>query len=186
MGSRDVSAEGGQVAIAAGARAAEVGVPVVTGAARGVDQLSMKGAIDAGGTVVGVPSEGLGRIKKEIRALVHEGRLTLASPYGPNARFTAGNAMGRNKIIYALADVTLVVASDVDKGGTWQGATEALRRGADPVAVWTGDGAGPGNAVLVERGAAAVGDLGLLSPSDASSADQTLAAPPEQLELGIG
>ena len=184
VGSRDVSAHGGEVAVAAGARAVELGVPVVTGAARGVDQLSMKGAIDAGGSVVGIPSEGLGRMKKEIRALVHEDRLTLASPYGPNARFTAGNAMGRNKVIYALADVTLVVASDVDTGGTWQGATEALRRGFGPVAVWTGDGAGPGNAVLAERGAMVITDLARLEGGGAI--DEVVSeSTPEQLTFGI-
>ena len=35
--------------------------------------------------------------------------------------------MGRNKLIYALADLTIVVSAEVNKGGTWAGATEALK-----------------------------------------------------------
>lgn len=34
--------------------------------------------------------------------------------------------MQLNKLIYALADVALVVSAEVDKGGTWAGATEQL------------------------------------------------------------
>ena len=34
--------------------------------------------------------------------------------------------MQRNKLIYALADASLVVSSDIDKGGTWAGAVEQL------------------------------------------------------------
>ena len=67
--------------------------------------------------------------------------------------------MGRNKLIYALADVTLVVASDDGRGGTWGGAVEALRRGFGRVAVWTGPGAGPGNEPLVQKGATPVDNV---------------------------
>lgn len=34
--------------------------------------------------------------------------------------------MQRNKLIYALADASLVVSSDLNKGGTWAGAVEQL------------------------------------------------------------
>nr|WP_236692807.1 hypothetical protein [Pseudomonas sp. 10-1B] len=34
--------------------------------------------------------------------------------------------MQRNKLIYALADASLVVSSDLNKGGTWAGAIEQL------------------------------------------------------------
>ena len=52
----------------------------------------------------------------------------MASPYAPDAPFRAGNALGRNKIIYALSHVTFVVASDDKSGGTWGGAKESLDR----------------------------------------------------------
>ncbi|HRR34848.1 MAG TPA: hypothetical protein P5026_12155, partial [Kiritimatiellia bacterium] len=49
-------------------------------------------------------------------------------PYYPEAGFSVGTTMGRNKLIYALADYGLVVSADFKKGGTWEGAQEELRR----------------------------------------------------------
>ena len=61
--------------------------------------------------------------------------------------------MGRNKLIYALSKITVVVACETDRGGTWSGATEALEAGLGRVGVWRGPGEGPGNKLLEERGA---------------------------------
>ena len=161
VGSRDVDEKGATTALAAAERAVELGLQVVSGLARGVDQTAMAAALDAGGHVVGVPSEGLRRVGRriEVRQAVLDEALTLVSPYAPDAGFTAGNAMGRNKLIYALADVTLVVAADDGRGGTWGGAVEALRRHFGRVAVWLGPGAGPGNEALTRKGAVGVDDL---------------------------
>jgi predicted Rossmann fold nucleotide-binding protein DprA/Smf involved in DNA uptake len=154
VGSRNASDEAVAVAASVAKEAASAGRAAVSGLARGVDQAAMAAALDAGGPVVGFPSEGLrfaGR-DAEVRRRVHAGQLCMASPYGPSTRFTAGNAMGRNKLIYGHADVTVVVCSDLGAGGTWEGAREALRRGFGRVAVWMGDGRGEGNAKLVDGG----------------------------------
>ncbi len=148
VGSRDASDEALSVAASAANTAATGGRAVVSGLARGIDQAAMAAALDAGAPVVGFPAEGLRVVGRnaEIRKRVHAGELCMASPYGPAMRFTAGGAMGRNKLIYAHADTTLVVCSDLGSGGTWEGAREAMRRNFGRVAVWMGDGAGPGNA----------------------------------------
>lgn len=161
VGSRDASADALQVARSAAGVAVAAGIPVISGLARGIDQASMAGALDIGGAVVGVPAEGLRKVSKspEVRRRVHDGELCIASPYAPDARFTPGNAMGRNKVVYGLADITLVVCSDNGSGGTWEGAKEALRRGFGPVAVWDGAGAGPGNEPLTKLGGQAVQDV---------------------------
>lgn len=49
------------------------------------------------------------------------------SPYYPDAKFNAGNAMGRNKYIYVLAKSSVVIHSGL-KGGTWEGAKENLKK----------------------------------------------------------
>ena len=161
VGSREASPAALEVARSAAQVAVDAGVPVISGLARGIDQESMTAALDGGGAVVGVPAEGLRVAARspEVRRRVHSGELCIASPYAPAIRFTAGNAMGRNKIVYGLADVTLVVCSDNGSGGTWEGAKEALRRSFGPVAVWTGDGEGPGNAALVSLGGAPITDV---------------------------
>ena len=161
VGSREASPAALEVARSAAQVAVEAGVPVISGLARGIDQESMTAALDGGGAVVGVPAEGL-RVaahSPEVRRRVHSGELCIASPYAPAMRFAAGNAVGRNKIVYGLADVTLVVCSENGSGGTWEGAKEALRRSFGPVAVWTGDGEGPGNAALVSLGGASITDV---------------------------
>ncbi len=71
-------------------------------------------------------------LKKSLSAAFREhiasGSITLLSPYHPKAGFNVGAAMGRNKLIYAQSDHVLVVSSDFQKGGTWAGATEELKR----------------------------------------------------------
>jgi predicted Rossmann fold nucleotide-binding protein DprA/Smf involved in DNA uptake len=179
VGSRDASDEALSIAASAANEAASAGRAVVSGLARGIDQAAMAAALDAGSPVVGFPAEGLRVVARnaEIRKRVHAGELCMASPYGPAMRFTAGNAMGRNKLIYAHADITLVVCSDLGSGGTWEGAREATRRSFGRVAVWMGAGAGPGNSKLVESGGTAISDLhDLLSV-------ETVAIPPKQTSL---
>ena len=161
VGSRDASDEALDAARQAARLAVEHDWPVISGLARGVDQVAMASALDADGVFVGVPAEGIARAARnaDIRRHVHDGALCIASPYAPDAPFRAGNAMGRNKIVYALSRVTLVVASDEGSGGTWAGATEALDRQFAPVAAWAGAGATDGNRALIRRGAASIDDL---------------------------
>jgi len=101
---------------------------LVSGGARGIDQAAMRGALEAGGQVSGVLADSLEKtaLNREHRNLLMDGQLVLISPYDPSAGFNVGNAMQRNKLIYALADAALVVSSDCEKGGTWAGAVEQL------------------------------------------------------------
>ena len=97
-----------------GRLAAEAGRGLISGGARGVDQAGMRGALNAGGRVVGILADSLEKeaMLREHREALMDGRLVLASPYDPAARFQVGHAMQRNKLIYALSDAALVVNSD--------------------------------------------------------------------------
>jgi len=168
VGSRDASAEALDVAGDAGRMAAGREWPVISGLARGVDQAAMAAAIEAGGQAIGIPADGilLASRNAEVRGSVHAGQLCLASPFAPSAPFRAGNALGRNKIIYAMSQIAFVVSADNGSGGTWGGATEAIDRSFAHVAVWTGAGSRPGNAALVARGATPVSDVAALIDLD--------------------
>jgi predicted Rossmann fold nucleotide-binding protein DprA/Smf involved in DNA uptake len=111
-----------------GQLAARAGRTILSGGAKGIDQAAMRGALEAGGKVIGVLADSLEKtaMNRMHRNLLLDGRLVLISPYDPGVGFNVGNAMQRNKLIYALADVSLVVSSDLNKGGTWAGATEQL------------------------------------------------------------
>jgi predicted Rossmann fold nucleotide-binding protein DprA/Smf involved in DNA uptake len=168
VGSRAVTEELAEVAREAARVAVRSHLSVVSGAARGIDQAAMGAAFESEGGVVGVVADSL--LKQaaipDVRRAVAEDLVCLLTPYKPDAPFNAGNAMGRNKLIYALARITLVVTSDLEKGGTWAGATEAIRRGFGAVAVWRGPGVGAGNAALAKRGAAEVVDVAELLDLD--------------------
>lgn len=155
VGSRNASNESIEVAQGAARDAVRRGEVVISGLARGIDQVAMSAALDMDGSVVGIPTEGIRVVAKsnEIRNLVHEGKICLVSPYAPDVRFSVGLAMGRNRFVYALSESTLVVTSDLKKGGTWSGAEEALKGNFAQVDVWTGEGATPGNLGLVDLGA---------------------------------
>ncbi|PZU51920.1 MAG: DNA-processing protein DprA [Thauera sp.] len=127
---------------------------VISGGAKGVDVAAMQGAGEAGGVVVGVLAADLLRasVNRQNRMGIQSGQLVLVSPFNPEASFNAGNAMARNRYIYALADYALVVDSAEGEGGTWAGATEDLRHGWTPLYVRT-PGESPGNAALIAKGA---------------------------------
>ena len=74
--------------------------------------------------------------------------------------------MGRNKLIYGLADYAVVVSSEVETGGTWRGATEALKARWCPVFVRTGDDVPPGNQELLKKGALALAESELKGIED--------------------
>ncbi len=111
-----------------GKLAARAGKTLISGGAKGIDQAAMRGALDAGGRSVGIVADSLAKttLNREHRQLIMNEQLVLVSPYDPSAGFNVGHAMQRNKLIYALADVALVMSSDLDKGGTWAGAKEQL------------------------------------------------------------
>lgn len=154
VGSRDASDLELDFARDVAARCAKDGLAVVSGGARGVDAAAMQGAGERGGHVIGVLADSLLRasVNRENRRGIEEGRLVLVSPFNPEAGFNAGNAMQRNRYIYALSDYALVVQSDFEKGGTWAGATENQKAGWAPLFV-RDDPASRGIAGLIKRGA---------------------------------
>lgn len=128
VGSRQVDDALIDYTISIGRLTARAGKMLVSGGAKGIDQAAMRGAFEAGGKVCGVLADKLEKttMNRGYRNMLLDGQLVLVSPYDPNAGFNVGNAMQRNKLIYALADASLVVNSDLKKGGTWTGAIEQL------------------------------------------------------------
>jgi DNA processing protein len=152
VGSRDAPPGALEFAHALGRRCARQRVAVLSGAARGVDQGAMLGAIEGGGTAIGVTVDPLERLvrRRELRAPLTEGTLTLVTPFHPSARWHAGNAMRRNRLIYAMSHAAVVVATAAGSGGTWTGAIENMERGWVPLHV-RADGT-PGTDELIRRG----------------------------------
>ncbi len=156
VGSRDIDDEGLGYTQRIAEKCAEQGIQIVSGGARGVDQTAMLAAISVGGTSVGVLADSLikAAVSMKYREGLRQGRVALISPYDPSAGFNTGNAMSRNKHVYALADHALVINSSHEKGGTWAGAKEELKK-ESKIPVWVrleGDVL-RGNHQMVELGA---------------------------------
>jgi DNA processing protein len=135
---------------------AEARKTVVSGGARGIDRAAMRGALQAGGRVIGALADSLERLAlaRDNREFLMNERLVLISAYDPAAGFDVGHAMQRNKIIYALSDAALVVSSDYESGGTWAGAIEQLENlRFVPVYVRSNGDIGKGLKALLKKGA---------------------------------
>jgi predicted Rossmann fold nucleotide-binding protein DprA/Smf involved in DNA uptake len=155
VGSRDASKEDLEFSRRVAATCARQGVAVISGAAKGVDSEAMMASVDSSGRSIGVLAEGLARaaVASRYHEAIVDRRLSLISAYEPEARWFAYSAMERNKLIYGLAEAALVVASSANEGGTWAGATEALRHGRITVYVKATGSIAPGNARLLKMGA---------------------------------
>jgi predicted Rossmann fold nucleotide-binding protein DprA/Smf involved in DNA uptake len=153
VGSRHLDDAGKDCAAFVGNACGMSGMVLYTGGARGVDTISMDSALEARGTAVAVLADSVERATKKHRNALARGDLCLVTPYSPEAGFSVGAAMGRNRLIYTLADYAIVVASDAETGGTWAGATETLKNGWVPVFVLEHEAMPEGNKLLLQRGA---------------------------------
>jgi DNA processing protein len=152
VGSRHLDEAGQECARFVGNACGISGQVLYSGGAKGVDTLSMDSALEARGTAVGILADSLEKTIRSHKDALQRGDLCLVTPYSPNAGFTVGGAMGRNRLIYCLSDYAIVVASDAETGGTWAGATETIKNGWVPVFVLEHAKMTAGNKLLLQKG----------------------------------
>lgn len=158
VGSRHAQEEDLQLARRYAKAAHTLGITVVSGGAQGIDRAATEGALMSKGTAISVLSDSLIQVAQSpaARPSIAAGKLLLLTPFAPDAGFTVGNAMARNKLIYCLAEAAVVVASEFDKGGTFAGAREALKSNWIPVGIVPSEAEGSGSAALVDQGGIAL------------------------------
>lgn len=191
VGSRDLDDAGSEFARQVGAGAARDKYVVVSGGAKGADEIGMRASLDSGGCAIAILGKDLAReaTRSHWRQPIADGRCTLISTVSPWTGFNAGNLMARNKCIYAMCEAVFVAASDT-KGGTWTGALENERHQWSHLVVRHDSDAPKGNQALIsEHGALAITTAELSSLAVRTVVDQPLAAPnveagAEQLRLG--
>lgn len=156
IGSRNATRHDRDVAYRLGQKVVDAGYTVVSGGARGIDECAVDGAVQHGGMAVAVLPALLTRYAKKttFRPHLEAGRLLFVTPYSPDAGFDAGNAIGRNKLIYCLAVTAIAVCSTNGTGGTFRGAIENVTKPwGVPLWVAKSDDPESGNPALVEAGA---------------------------------
>lgn len=140
VGSRAASPYGLEQAHRLAGDLARLGLVVVSGLARGIDAAAHRGALDAGGRTVAVIPSGLDAIApRHHRGLAAEiaGRGTLVSEWAHGDPRGPGVFVQRNRLIAALAGVTVVVEAAEGSGAlTTAGFAKRLGR---PVLAVPGD-----------------------------------------------
>lgn len=129
VGSRNASKEDLSFTENTAKRLTDAGYTIASGGAKGVDQTAAETAFRCGGSSVQFLADSLMRKIRspETVQAIRSGRMLLLSAAKPDAGFNVGMAMQRNRYIYAQSFAAIVVRCDLQKGGTWAGATEDLR-----------------------------------------------------------
>lgn len=153
VGSRNLSVAGADFIGKLVEKAVGERMVIYSGGARGADSVAENTAMATGGAAVEFLADSLATKikKKDISQRIIGRNMLLISDYLPTAGFSAARAMNRNKYIYGSAYGTFVAESDYNTGGTWAGATEAMKQGYGKVLVWKDSGC-EGNKRLIEAG----------------------------------
>jgi len=149
--------------------AVRLGYGVVSGGAVGCDAASADAARRADGRVVVLLPYGIDLLDEDAADLY----LSLSAPTEP---FSAPRAMERNALIYAAANHSFIGHARLREGGTWNGASDAIRRRLTQ-AIVREDPDNPAHRAL-----AALGAHEMKSPGDL---EETMARETAQKPLGI-
>jgi hypothetical protein len=176
VGSRNPGPLGVEGARACALALASEGAILATGGAAGVDALALDtAALGPSPRAVILHPRGLDTPE----ALAAQDRWPWAvhlSACSRGAGFATGEAMRRNLLIYGAGDAVFVVGPQWQEGGTWHGASSALRRRLGPVGVWEGAGDPRAERALCTLGAWRTGDgEGLVPPGEVLALGRSLA-----------
>ena len=131
IGSRKAGEESLAFTRAVSSYLAEHGANVISGNARGVDRTAYEGATSTEGCTTVVLPHGIRKLSgvqwRALLAKIEASKVLLLSQFHPDAQWVVSRAMERNKVVTGLAQIVIVAESDV-QGGTWAGATGALRQ----------------------------------------------------------
>lgn len=104
---------------------------VVSGFAKGVDKQALDSALKYKGQSIIVLPQGIATFQsgfKKYYKQIIDGDVLVLSTFYPKAPWSVQLAMARNPIIYGLAS-EIYVAESSEKGGTWSGVIDGLRKG---------------------------------------------------------
>jgi len=137
VGSRSHTRYGAAACRLLSAAAAEAGLVVVSGMARGLDRLAHEAALEQGGGTVGVLGNGVGVVYPAANRALYERVAVegcLLTEYPPGDKPHAGSFPRRNRLISGLSRVTVVVEAR-ERSGALITAECALNQGREVLAV---------------------------------------------------
>ncbi len=135
---------------------------VVSGFAKGVDRQALDSAVGINGKSIIVLPQGImtfGSGFKQYFKHIAQGRVLVMSTFAPKAPWSVEFAMARNPIIYGMSSEIFVAQSD-DKGGTWSGVIDGLRKNRPIYVRYPEKKEKNANLLLIQKGAFAVDFFG--------------------------
>ena len=135
---------------------------VVSGFAKGVDKQALDSAIKYKGQSIIVLPQGIMTFTsgfKNYYKQIIDGDVLVLSTFHPKAGWSTGLAMARNPIIYGLAN-EIYVAESSEKGGTWSGVIDGLRKGRKIYVRQPEHNEKNANNILIQKGAIRVDFIG--------------------------
>lgn len=144
---------------------------VVSGFAKGVDRQALNSALESGGKSIIVLPQGIMTFAsgfKQYYKHIIQGHVLVMSSFAPKAPWSKEFAMARNPIIYGMASHIYVAQSD-DKGGTWSGVMDGLRKNRTIYVRWPETGEKNANMQLIQKGAMSVDINGNIIKPDAEN-----------------
>ena len=137
VGARECSPYGEKTARMFARELSSAGVQIISGMARGIDGISQRGSISAGGNTFGVLGCGVDVIYPEDNKDLFEDILKdggIISEFNPGTEPLKQYYPSRNRIISGLSDIVLVVEAR-KRSGTYITVTQALDQGREVFAV---------------------------------------------------
>lgn len=143
---------------------------VVSGFAKGVDRQALDSALASNGRSIIVLPQGIMTFSsgfKQYFKHISQGKVLVISSFAPKAPWSVEFAMARNPIIYGMASEIFVAQSD-EKGGTWSGVIDGLRKNRTIYVRYPDTNEKNANILLIQKGAKPVNNNGkvLSIPSD--------------------
>ena len=139
---------------------------VVSGFAKGVDRQALDSSIACTGQSIIVLPQGILTFSsgfKQYYGQITRGDILVLSTFFPKSPWKTELAMARNTTIYGLAD-EIYVAESSEKGGTWNGVIDGLKKGRKIYVRSPASSEINANTKLIKMGAAAVNEQGILLP----------------------
>lgn len=165
VGSRELNPDNEDFAYMVGYQAAQQGYVLVSGNARGADRVAQDACLEAGGRVVSIISDSLAE-QAETPGILY------LSEDGFDLPFSALRAVSRNRLIHAMGRCTFVAQCTLEKGGTWNGTVQNLKKHYSHVFCYK-DGSAASKA-LEQMGAGLISPQALYSIEALTSLDESL------------
>ncbi|MDD2199230.1 MAG: DNA-processing protein DprA [Bacteroidales bacterium] len=154
---------------------------VVSGFAKGVDKQALDSAIKYKGQSIIVLPQGIATFQsgfKKYYKQIIDGDVLVLSTFYPKAPWSVQLAMARNPIIYGLTS-EIYVAESSEKGGTWSGVMDGLRKGRTIYVRKPNSREKNANNILISKGGIAVDIEGNLINYEITEKNKSIVSEPD-------